>query len=68
VSIPEAPCVGIYSAYNNRSLIITPRSRHTGGVNLGLADGSVRFVVNSVSSSTWQALGTINQGEVLGDF
>jgi prepilin-type processing-associated H-X9-DG protein len=44
------------------------RSRHTGGVNVLLADGSVRFVTDSVNLVTWQALGSRNGGEVLGDF
>src|SRR5262249_6705102 len=43
-------------------------SYHTGGVNVGMIDGSVRFVSNSVTPTTWYALFTINGGEVLGDF
>jgi prepilin-type N-terminal cleavage/methylation domain-containing protein/prepilin-type processing-associated H-X9-DG protein len=43
------------------------RSRHTGGVNAVLCDGSVRFVTNSVSLTTWMALGTMDGGEVLGN-
>jgi prepilin-type N-terminal cleavage/methylation domain-containing protein/prepilin-type processing-associated H-X9-DG protein len=42
-------------------------SGHTGGLNLLLLDGSVRFVADGVSLSTWRALGTRNGGEVLGD-
>jgi prepilin-type N-terminal cleavage/methylation domain-containing protein/prepilin-type processing-associated H-X9-DG protein len=34
------------------------RSRHPGGVNLGLADGSVRFVSDGVNPATWQAVGS----------
>ncbi len=68
-NIPEAPCTGTYSAYNNRSLIMSARSRHPGGVNLCMADGTVRFVSNGIAIGTWNALGTINGGEVLpGDF
>jgi prepilin-type N-terminal cleavage/methylation domain-containing protein/prepilin-type processing-associated H-X9-DG protein len=44
------------------------RSRHTGGVNVALCDGSVRFVSNTIALATWQALGTMNGGEVVGDF
>ncbi|WP_020471634.1 DUF1559 domain-containing protein [Zavarzinella formosa] len=43
------------------------RSMHTGGVNVGLGDGSVRFVKNTILIATWQALATISGGEVLGD-
>lgn len=42
------------------------RSRHSGGVNLLLGDGSVRFVTNSISSATWRAVGTRAGGEVNG--
>jgi prepilin-type N-terminal cleavage/methylation domain-containing protein len=44
------------------------RSQHVGGVNLGLADGSVRFVSNGVDLATWQAVGTRAGEEVLKDF
>jgi prepilin-type processing-associated H-X9-DG protein len=44
------------------------RSRHTGGVNAALCDGSVRFFDNSISQKTWQALCTRSGGEVLGDY
>jgi prepilin-type N-terminal cleavage/methylation domain-containing protein/prepilin-type processing-associated H-X9-DG protein len=43
--------------------IITATSNHPGGVNLGLADGSVKFVKDSIAVNTWWALGTRNQGE-----
>ncbi|WP_435008447.1 DUF1559 domain-containing protein [Tundrisphaera lichenicola] len=43
----------------------TARSRHPGGVNLLLADGSVRFVKNTINLAAWQSLGTCNGGEVI---
>jgi prepilin-type N-terminal cleavage/methylation domain-containing protein/prepilin-type processing-associated H-X9-DG protein len=45
----------------------TARSRHSGGVNLLLGDGSVRFVSNGISLATWRSLATRNGGEVLGN-
>jgi prepilin-type processing-associated H-X9-DG protein len=42
------------------------RSRHTTGVNVSLCDGSIRFVQNSISLKTWQAVSTMNGGEILG--
>ncbi|WP_020470786.1 DUF1559 domain-containing protein [Zavarzinella formosa] len=66
ISTPQVPCYGAYTAYNNRAVIMSARSNHTGGVNVVLCDGSVRFVTNRVSQSTWQALGTISNGEVPG--
>jgi prepilin-type N-terminal cleavage/methylation domain-containing protein/prepilin-type processing-associated H-X9-DG protein len=47
-------------------IMTTANSRHSGGVNLCLADGSVRFVKSSVNILSWRALGTRNGGEVLG--
>ncbi len=44
------------------------RSRHTGGVNVLLADGSVRFVRDSIPLQTWQALGSRAGNEVVGNY
>jgi len=41
-------------------------SPHTGGINVGMADGSVRTVSQSVSSATWWYALTPAGGEVLG--
>jgi prepilin-type N-terminal cleavage/methylation domain-containing protein/prepilin-type processing-associated H-X9-DG protein len=43
------------------------RSRHSSGVNLALCDGSVRFVSNGISLTTWRALATRAGGETLGN-
>jgi prepilin-type N-terminal cleavage/methylation domain-containing protein/prepilin-type processing-associated H-X9-DG protein len=40
-------------------------SYHSGGVNVCLMDGSVRFVKDSVNATTWWALATKAGGEVL---
>lgn len=42
-----------------------PTSNHPGGVNVGFADGSVKFIKDSISLQTWWALGTRNGGEVI---
>ncbi|MBP3954424.1 DUF1559 domain-containing protein [Gemmata sp. G18] len=44
------------------------RSAHTGGVNVCLGDGSVRFVRDSISLDTWRGLSTRAGSEVLGDY
>ena len=44
------------------------RSRHTGGVVVGLGDGSVRFVSESIAFPTWQALASREGGEIVAEF
>ncbi|HID77813.1 MAG TPA: DUF1559 domain-containing protein [Planctomycetaceae bacterium] len=44
------------------------RSNHSGGVNVAMADGSVRFVSESIDLATWRALGSRAGGEVIGPF
>lgn len=44
--------------------MMTPRSRHPGGVHCLLADGSVSFVTDTINTSTFQQLGTKAGGEV----
>ena len=41
------------------------RSQHPGGVQVGMGDGSVRFVSESVDRVTWRALFTIQSGETI---
>jgi prepilin-type processing-associated H-X9-DG protein len=47
---------------------VTSRSYHQTGVNVVLMDGSVRFISNGTSITTWRALGTRAGGEVVNDF
>jgi prepilin-type N-terminal cleavage/methylation domain-containing protein/prepilin-type processing-associated H-X9-DG protein len=44
------------------------RSNHSNGVNVLFGDGSVHFISNSVSLTTWRALATRSGGEVVGDY
>jgi prepilin-type N-terminal cleavage/methylation domain-containing protein/prepilin-type processing-associated H-X9-DG protein len=48
--------------------IVPSRSQHPGGVNVCLADGSVRFAGNNIALLTWQRLGNIGDGTPVGDF
>jgi prepilin-type N-terminal cleavage/methylation domain-containing protein/prepilin-type processing-associated H-X9-DG protein len=43
------------------------RSRHTGGANFALADGSIRFVRDSIDLATYRNASTHAGGEVLGN-
>ena len=45
--------------------MISATSNHPGGVNTCFADGSVRFIKDTVAPVTWWALGTKSGGEVL---
>jgi prepilin-type N-terminal cleavage/methylation domain-containing protein/prepilin-type processing-associated H-X9-DG protein len=45
---------------------VAASSYHTGGVNVLLADGSVHFVSDSITFTTWQAMGTRSNGDLLG--
>jgi prepilin-type processing-associated H-X9-DG protein len=40
-------------------------SRHPGGANVAFADGSVRFIKQSVAPPTWWALGSRAGGEII---
>jgi len=46
-------------------LTMSASSNHPGGVNVGLADGSVRFIKDTIDRVNWRALGSMNGGEVL---
>jgi prepilin-type N-terminal cleavage/methylation domain-containing protein/prepilin-type processing-associated H-X9-DG protein len=62
---PQCDCMGVvlfgtisteFTDYGWRAA----RSRHTGGVNVGFADGSVRFVADTVSPTVWQSISMCN--------
>ena len=44
------------------------RSRHPGGVNVVMCDGSVTFAGDNISIDIWQALGSIDGGEPISGF
>ena len=59
---PNPPCVlGAADVYASRS-------RHPGGVQIALCDGSARFVRDAIALETWRALSTTRGGEVVGDY
>jgi prepilin-type N-terminal cleavage/methylation domain-containing protein/prepilin-type processing-associated H-X9-DG protein len=51
--------------YFNWSYAIGFRSRHPGGAEFAMADGSVRFVKQSIDHRTYNALGTRAAGELI---
>jgi prepilin-type processing-associated H-X9-DG protein len=54
-----AGCGVDFGAYQNAN------SNHPGGCNVAMCDGSVRFVKSTIAQSTWWALGTRENGEVV---
>jgi prepilin-type processing-associated H-X9-DG protein len=59
--IPDAIRVGGYLEIG----IVTARSLHPGGVNSLMADGSARFVKESIERKVWRGLGTRNGDELV---
>jgi prepilin-type processing-associated H-X9-DG protein len=43
-------------------------SGHSGGCNVALADGSTRFVSESIDNGTFRALSTRAGGETIGSY
>jgi prepilin-type N-terminal cleavage/methylation domain-containing protein/prepilin-type processing-associated H-X9-DG protein len=57
---PRAPCI-----YTGTNMFVSARSYHAGGVNLCMADGSVRFISDYINTDTFKALGSRNGKEVI---
>jgi len=58
-------CASDNTYWGGPSASVPPTSNHPGGVNVCMADGSVRFVKDSVNLPAWWALGTRAGGEVV---
>ncbi|WP_435020491.1 DUF1559 domain-containing protein [Tundrisphaera sp. TA3] len=59
------PCVTATATAAQPQNYMGSRSRHPGGVNSLLCDGSVRFFKDSIAAATWRALSTRNGSEVI---
>ena len=57
--------VGTVGTGQAATSIVPPTSNHPGGVNMCMADGSVRFIKDTIDLPTWWALGTRDGGEVI---
>ena len=51
---------------NTDTTAVSASSYHSGGVNVAMLDGSVKFVKSGVSTQTWWALATRAGGEIVG--
>jgi prepilin-type N-terminal cleavage/methylation domain-containing protein/prepilin-type processing-associated H-X9-DG protein len=61
---PWGDCRDQGGGWPDESTFATASSNHPGGVNVTMADGSVRFVKDSINMTTWWALGTKANNEV----
>ena len=43
----------------------TARSWHGGGVNVGFADGSLRFITDDIDAVTWRAYSSVAGKEIV---
>jgi prepilin-type processing-associated H-X9-DG protein len=59
---PNSP---IIDCSDLNSHTVTARSYHTGGVNICLCDGSVRFIQDTINLATWNYLGARGDGQVM---
>ena len=57
--------LGFPGTMANMAMQVPPSSNHPGGVNTLFGDGAVRFLKNTVNTTTWRSLGTRNGGEVV---
>ncbi|WP_437187287.1 DUF1559 domain-containing protein [Planctomicrobium sp. SH668] len=77
---PNSPMCAYGGNPDNDWGVFPPNSRHTGGVNVGMMDGSVRFISSNIDTGnqnaravssgpspfgTWGNMGTPNGGEVV---
>jgi prepilin-type N-terminal cleavage/methylation domain-containing protein len=60
IAAPQAPC----QTLGTTGLVQSARSYHPGGVQVGLGDGSVRFISNTITPVVWQAAATREMKEV----
>jgi len=58
----QLPC---FPSAGDNDAFAGARSRHPGGINVTMGDGSVRFIKNSINFPVWIGLNTINTGEVI---
>ncbi|MEW4563189.1 DUF1559 domain-containing protein [Bremerella sp. JC770] len=64
-----ASCVLLASNWDSiQEVVIAPRSRHPGGVNATLCDGSVRFFSETIDTIAWRSLSSAQGGEVIGEY
>jgi prepilin-type N-terminal cleavage/methylation domain-containing protein len=64
IAAPRAPCGPLATS----NVVQSARSYHLGGVNAGLADGSVRFITDGINTETYRNLGGRAEGGAISDY
>lgn len=63
---PLSPMFQVQPHYVNNCNPLVPQSPHTGGINVCLGDGSVRFLAMSIDAVTWARAADPRDGAPLG--
>jgi prepilin-type N-terminal cleavage/methylation domain-containing protein/prepilin-type processing-associated H-X9-DG protein len=67
VTVLSTDTVGYVSGSLNNAFYGSPGSQHSKGANFGFADGSVKFLSNSINGSLFALLGSMDDGVSVGD-
>jgi len=59
---PKSPCTAIGSG---NGAVQSARSYHSNGVQAAFADGSIHFIGNDITTTTWTNLGSISDGAAI---
>lgn len=65
VNVPNSRSCGFFTVLRAN---MPASSRHVGGAQVQLCDGSVRFVSENIDRVVWRAVGSRNGGEVVSEF
>lgn len=66
VPLTKRPCTT--TGTNSAPRMMAARSLHPGGIQVNFCDGHVQFISNTINFNVWQALGTSQGSEVVGNF
>ena len=67
VGTPNTPIGHFSTTQSDGDHVVTPSSRHAGGVNMVSVDGSIRFVTDSINRETWWKLGARDDGQIISE-
>ena len=64
---PASPKFQVQPNYINNCIYTVPQGIHSGGIMVGLGDGSIRFLSGSISNATWARAADPRDGNPLGN-